>query len=412
MQETPEAPSRWVTLTAAPHRALFFCGTVNLLLASLWWLAHLVARYSGFPLFALDLKVAPIWAHSFLFLFAVLPSFVFGFLFTTFPRWMNGPPVPRGAYVATAALLAAGTLAWLAGVHLGLPLQLAGAVLTLAALAVGLTALLRVLVDAEQVVAHAVVSSIALAVGVVALAGFGYGLWDANDFALHFAVRSALWGFLLPVFFAVGHRMIPFFSQNAIPGYVAWRPRWLLVAVVSLTYLRLLLGTAGALGSLVVVDVALAALTATCALRWTSRGARGNALLWSLYAAFAWLPVAMALQAARDASFVLTGEWALGRAPIHALGIGYFGGMLVAMVTRVTMGHSGRPLRMDGTALACFAGVELAAMFRVASEVVAAPAAIRNLLLGSAALWLLAFGAWSARHARIYLSPRVDGRPG
>ena len=120
----------------------------------------------------------------------------------------------------------------------------------------------------------------------------------------------------------------------------------------------------------------------------------------------------MALQTARDASFAMTGEWALGRAPIHALGVGFFGGMLVAMVTRVTMGHSGRPLQMDRATLACFLGVQLAAASRVGSEIVAAPGAIRNLLLGSALLWLVAFGAWSLRNARIYLAPRVDGKPG
>jgi uncharacterized protein involved in response to NO len=412
MDKTPMAPSRWTTLTAAPHRMLFFCGMANLLVASLWWVTHLVARYTGFPLFALDLKLAPIWAHSFLVLFTVFPTFMFGFLFTTFPRWMNGPPVPRRTYVPAAALLTAGTLAWVAGVHVGLWLQLAGTLLTLGGLLIGLVALIRVLVDAQQVVAHAVVSIIALAVGIIALAGFGYGLDGANDFALHFAVRSALWGFLLPIFFAVCHRMVPFFSQNAIPGYTAWRPRWVLVAVVSLAYARLLLGTAGALNSLVILDVALVALTATCAVRWTSLRARGNALLWTLYAGFAWLPIAMTLQAARDASYWLSGEWALGRAPIHALGIGYFGGLLVAMVTRVTMGHSGRPLRMDRAALLCFAGVQLAAVARVGSEVAVAPSAVRNLLLGSGVLWLLAFGVWSLRHAGIYLSPRTDGKPG
>jgi uncharacterized protein involved in response to NO len=206
--------------------------------------------------------------------------------------------------------------------------------------------------------------------------------------------------------------MIPFFSQNAIPGYVAWRPLWMLVAVVGLAYARLLLGTAGALDSLVFLDVALAILAATCAVRWTSLGARGNPLLWTLYAGFAWLPIAMALQAGRDASFALTGQWALGRAPIHALGIGFFGGMLVAMVTRVTMGHSGRPLRMGHAALACFAGVQLAAIARVGSEIATAPGAIRSLLLGSAVLWLLAFGVWASGHGGIYLSPRADGKPG
>ena len=49
MATTPSRPSHWAALTAAPHRTLFFCGTLNLLIASGWWLAHLVARYTGFP---------------------------------------------------------------------------------------------------------------------------------------------------------------------------------------------------------------------------------------------------------------------------------------------------------------------------------------------------------------------------
>ena len=66
-------------------------------------------------------------------------------------------------------------------------------------------------------------------------------------------VVETMWGGLLPVFFAVCHRMVPFFSQGAIPGYVPWQPTWVLVAVVGLAYLRLLLGTAGALAALPVV---------------------------------------------------------------------------------------------------------------------------------------------------------------
>jgi uncharacterized protein involved in response to NO len=206
--------------------------------------------------------------------------------------------------------------------------------------------------------------------------------------------------------------MVPFFSQGVVPGYVAWRPTWVLVAVVALAYARLLLGTAGALSLLVPVDAVLLVLTATCAVRWTSLRSRGNALLWTLYAGFAWLPVAMALQLARDANFALTGQWALGRAPVHALGIGFFASMLVAMVTRVTLGHSGRPLHMDRIAAACFAGVQLAAASRVLSEVVIAPAVVQPLLLCSMALWLLAFGVWGTRQARIYVAPRIDGKPG
>jgi uncharacterized protein involved in response to NO len=181
---------------------------------------------------------------------------------------------------------------------------------------------------------------------------------------------------------------------------------------VGLAWLRLLLGTAGVLDTLVMADAALLLLTALCAVRWTSLRARGDPLLWTLYAGYAWLPIAVLLQTVRDASFVATGEWALGRAPIHALGMGFFGGLLIAMVTRVTMGHSGRPLAMDRVAFACFVGLQAAALARVASEVTAAPAAIQWLLLGSIVAWLTAFGLWGARNARIYLTPRIDGRPG
>ena len=391
---------------------MFFVGMAALMLASAWWGLHLLARQTGWPLFALDLKVAPIWAHTFLMLFTVFPTFFFGFLFTVFPRWMNGPLVPRRAYVATAALMAAATVAWLTGIHVAPAMQVLAGVLALGGLITGTAALTRALLDAQQGVAHAYVVLTGLIVEIVALAGFTFGIATASDFALHFAVRTALWGGLLPVFFAVCHRMIPFFSQNAVRNYVAWRPQWMLIAVIAAVYARLLLGTAGVLRPLVILDAALFLLTGLCAVRWTSLQAKGNPLAWTLYAGFAWLPVATLLQAARDVGFVLTGEWLLGRAPIHALGMGFFGGMLIAMVTRVTMGHSGRPLHMDRIALACFLGLQAATVARVASEIVAAPGWMQHLLLCSMALWLAAFGVWTWRLGRIYLVPRSDGQPG
>ena len=67
---------------------------------------------------------------------------------------------------------------------------------------------------------------------------------------------------------------------------------------------------------------------------------------------------------------------------------------------------------MDRIAFASFLAVQAAALARVLGEVAAAPAAIQWLLLGSVAALLAAFGVWGARNARIYLTPRIDGRPG
>jgi uncharacterized protein involved in response to NO len=401
-----------LVVTVAPHRLHFLCGLAALVAASLWWGLHLVARYTGAPLFALDLEIAPIWAHAFLMLFAAFPTVIFGFLFTVYPRWMNGPVVRRGVYATTAITMSAGTLAWLAGTFTSQSLLLAGTVFVGIGFAIGIVELIRVLLAAPQTVSHAVVTLVALCVQLVALAGFAYGVARHDGIALHYATRVALWGGLLPVFFAVCHRMIPFFSQNVVPGYAAWRPVWILVAVVALAYGRLLTGAIGALGVLPFIDAALFVLTAWCAVRWTAWRARDNALLWSLYAGFAWLPIAALLQTARDGVFALSGEWTLGRAPTHALGMGFFGSLLIAMVTRVTMGHSGRPLRMDSVALMCFIGVQLAAFSRVASENLAVPVVVRWVLLGSLALWLAAITVWSSRMLGIYLRPRADGKAG
>src|SRR3546814_9781155 len=59
----------------------------------------------------------------------------------------------------------------------------------------------------------------------------------------------------------------------------------------------------------------------------------------------------------------------LGRGPAHALFVGFFGSVLVAMVTRVTQGHSGRSLVMPAAAWFAFVAIQIVAAMRVAAEV-------------------------------------------
>ena len=59
------------------------------------------------------------------------------------------------------------------------------------------------------------------------------------------------------------------------------------------------------------------------------------------------------------------GALTLGLAPLHALTAGYLGATLLAMVTRVAAGHSGRPLAADGLAWGLYWTLQTAAMLRV-----------------------------------------------
>jgi uncharacterized protein involved in response to NO len=98
-----------------------------------------------------------------------------------------------------------------------------------------------------------------------------------------------------------------------------------------------------------------------------------------------------------------------GRAAIHLQTVGFAASLVVAMVTRVTQGHSGRPLMMPATAWFAFAIVQVATLLRLF-------AAIRGehlVLLVLSALCLFAgLVPWAARGIWIYLSPRADGRQG
>jgi uncharacterized protein involved in response to NO len=131
-------------------------------------------------------------------------------------------------------------------------------------------------------------------------------------------------------------------------------------------------------------------------------------LLRVLFLGYAWLPVAMALYAAQSLSR-FGGIDLLGRAPAHALFVGFFGSLLVAMVTRVTQGHSGRPLVFGGVATFAFVVIQCTCVARIVAELV--PDALEWQALAAIG-WLLAFLPWVLRSGWIYLTPRADGRPG
>jgi len=93
----------------------------------------------------------------------------------------------------------------------------------------------------------------------------------------------------------------------------------------------------------------------------------------------------------------------------YLLFVGFFGSVLVAMVTRVTQGHSGRALVMPKAAWFAFVAIQLVALLRISAEFANdAPRWQAIAALG----WLMAMTPWVTRIGRIYLSPRKDGKPG
>ncbi len=220
--------------------------------------------------------------------------------------------------------------------------------------------------------------------------------------------------YLVPLVVAVSYRMIPFFSSRILSPYTVVKPVWTLPATLGWVLLHFALIVSGQAQWTILADLPLAALAIWHSVHWQLIRSLRIPLLGMLHVSFAWLGIAMLLYSAQSL-LQLTGAGAsLGMAPLHALGIGFVASMVVAMASRVSLGHSGRALVDDRVTIWAFAVIQATAVIRVLSELAplkAHPAGTWLTLLGGA-VWLAAFIPWSLRFGKIYVSPRVDGRPG
>ena len=403
------APSHWQVFAAAPHRMMFFAGALQVILVMGLWLVELAGRAGWWP--TLSLAVAPTWAHMYLMLFGVFPFFIFGFLLTVYPRWMGGTAVPASRYVAAFAFLAAGMILFYAGLFTSRLVLAAALALQLAGWGVTLYSLLAVFLQAPKRGPHERLLNLALAAGMLGIACFLAGVFSGAPMAFLLARELGLWLFMVPVVFLVAHRMIPFFSQSALINYIMVRPDWgpPLMFLCAVGHVLLELTGLSAWRFLADAPLALAALHHSWV--WQFRRSFHARLLAMLHIAFLWLGLGMALYTVQSLALLVTGVDYFGRAPLHALGIGFFTGMVVAMASRVTLGHSGRALEANDLTWYVLFGVNIAAVLRIVAEFLPGTAGgILNAL--AAATWLLSFLLWGWLYAPMYLRPRLDRKPG
>jgi uncharacterized protein involved in response to NO len=393
-------------LFAAPHRLAFLTGSLGLLSVAGWWLVSLAGMQSS--LIALDPGALPAGLlHGPVMIFLGYSPFIFGFLLTVFPRWMGLPDLTPRQFGPVAALLAVGSGAAQAGLWTSAewPVQ-AGFALFSVGWTLGLVVLALTLWDAHRADKspcwHAASAFAALLSGLLALLLFQLFVHSGDPRPLRAANQLAVNACLLPIFLTVAHRMVPFFAANAVAGYHPWRPNWLLLALWAFLLARLFGGLVLLDGLAALGSIGLAVLTALMLWRWWPRAAAPG-LLKVLIWGFAWSPVGFGL------SGLVSIGLPLGLAPTHALMIGFSGSLLVAMVTRVTQGHSGRPLEMFGLAWLAFGAVQLAAVLRMwAALGIEHP----TLLLAATLVFFVGLMPWLLRNATVYVRARIDGRHG
>lgn len=391
-------PTPWERFAQVPHRAYFSAGVLGLLLLGLWW--SVVLPFTG-----LTAQPATL-VHGLMMPLGIFPSFMLGFLFTAGPRWL-GVKAPTG-HLPLAFAQVGGLFATLLGFSLGGHWPLFG-LFTLLGVWWWATWLWSSCISsaAQADQRHARCILLAMLAGNVALlATIAWVL--SGDTAFWVVARSLiLWTWILPIFIIACHRMIPFFTQSVIPERELWRP------------IAVLYGWQSCCALLAVAAIfelpylaAISALTLTFSLgytawRWAGRKVRGacggNRLLAMLYLSFLWLPVAFLVLALENLGVTV------GAAAAHALGMGFCTTMMVGFVTRVTLGHGGRPLQASDTHWFLYLSLHAVAALRVALAVFGGPTLLLHL---TASLWLLLIAAWASQMLPVYWKPRADGQPG
>ena len=405
-------------LLAAPHRLAFFSGAIMMATIALWWTTILLARTNNMQVVWM---MTPSTAHALLMSLGFMPLFFVGFLFTAGPKWLDVPEIPTRALLPLVVLTLLGWAVCLIGLHTSEALGATGLFLVAVAWT-GFTWKFGALwwISRATDKTHVNVLLAACGFGVVALWGITLGSFLREDGVVRFLTQTALWIFVAPVFAAVSHRMIPFFSTSALPVLDAWRPMWLLHCLVAiLAFEGVMSGVEVWLWPVptsirwlqVALEVPAAALMLWLAVRWGLIQSLKIRLLAMLHGGFLWLGITLALQAVSHSLMALSqNQQSLGLAPTHAMTMGYLGATLLAMGTRVASGHSGRPLAADNTAWALYWVLQTAIALRVLAAMW--PTSGNWPLVVAAAVWSLAVSGWAMRYGSWFGRPRLDGRPG
>lgn len=349
-------------------------------------------------------ELSPAAWHGHEMLFGFVAAAVAGFLLTAVPSWTGSPPLSGAPLAALAALWLAGRIASLPHVAGSLPAALVdlsffpvlGAMLAAPLLRAGklrntvFLLLLLVLTSGNLLIRLEWLGMTA------DTAGAGVGLTV---------------GIVLLMVTVIGGRIVPAFTQNALrridPSF-AIPPRPVLDrATILLTLLLIPADLA------VPETFALGALAAVAALAhalrlagWGGLRTLHDPLLWILHLGYGWIPVALALKAAA----LLLGA-PLGSGWLHALTVGAFSTMILAVMTRAALGHTGRELRAAQATVLAYLLLALAAALRSVAAVLPGAAYLPSVILAGIA-WAAAFALFVAVYLPILTRPRPDGRPG
>jgi uncharacterized protein involved in response to NO len=386
-------------LLAYPFRPFFLLVGLYAVLVMLGWSGYL---FAAIPL---PIAIPAAQWHSHEMLYGLVPAAMAGFLLTAITNWTAASAV-RGGWLLALILL------WLCG-RSGMALAgllepwLVGAVDVgfLGVLAIYVAGVVLRYRNYRNLVLVAVIVTLALG-NLLMHVGFARG--EARWLQMGQRLGLDVIALMMAV---IAGRITPAFSRNWLrlqggdPALVRQWPYLDQLALASIALLAPLDVLVPDSDAVPLAALAAGLLNGLRLLQWSAWRVLREPLLWILHLAYLWIVVALVLRGS-----TLLGAGFSSSLWQHALGVGGIGVLVLGVMTRVAVGHTGRPLRLLPLGLWIYFAINTAALLRLlaAGEVID----YRTGILLAAAGWIIAFGLYVVLYWPVLSRPRPDGKPG
>ncbi|UJF17314.1 NnrS family protein [Vibrio sp. SS-MA-C1-2] len=401
MQITDTAKEQAITpIFRLAFRPLFLFSGIFSSLAILFWTLYLNGNIAYTP------ANNPIWWHSHEMIFGFILAIILGFLLTAIQTW-TGIPGVRGKKLALIALL------WLAARVLNfiVPPNLLTMAVDISWLIIAIYFVARPIILRRQW-KNLFFTPVILLFIVFDIVSF----YSASQFNMLLLEKINTMAILLIsiVVLIVGGRVIPFFTSRGTQTTPIIRHIWLEVSALVTAWLSLLF-TGLALfvfdlpmtNSLLAISYAAVAMTNFVRLAtWRSHLTIKVPLLWSLHLSYLSMIAGFVLLAINS----INGDIGLSIS-LHMLSVGGIGGIILAMIARVSLGHTGRKLEIKPIIAFAFSTIFIAVIFRTVAILLWPNSAALFITIAGLA-WFIGFGIWSIVYFSILSKPRIDGHPG
>ena len=365
------------------------------------WLAFVATTTYGAANEWLPVAGSPFAWHAHEMVYGFAAAAMAGFLLTAIPNWTGALPLSGTPLIALFVMWLAGRMAMLLSGLLPLFLVAGLDLIFLPTLGVFAAVQLFVKPSPRNLVFLALLAVMTIANALFHLANFA--ILDVDPLA---ASRSGML-MVATTIAIIGGRIVPAFTHNwlhlnkgsnGMPRRFAWLDAASIGSIA-------LFATAAVLQMPALwqgwVALGAALLNAARLSFWRGWSARREPIVWVLHLGYAWLVAGLALSAASSLTSAVPGSLAS-----HAFGTGAAGTMIMAVMSRASLGHTGRPLVAPPLIVVAYVLNTLAALLRVFGPL-AVPAHAVETLVAAALAWIAAFSLFAVVYAPILTTPRV-----